>query len=161
MRKVFSLTICALLLAGCVGASLSQSMMITEDTALITIVAKGRETRQTLVDATLGEAATVTRAHGFRYFVVLEIEDTTQIFTRRLPGHTIPNQNTAARGYSSTNLSTSYLPGATFTTPDQEVKEVRPGLDVTIRMYRDGAIDPAGEGVWNSDHIPARSADAR
>jgi hypothetical protein len=153
LRKAIRLSVSALLLAGCAGATPNQSMMITEDTALISTVAKNYETKQVLLDEALMEAAKVTRAHGFRYFVVLGAADASAVVTRNIPGQTFIRQNNTPRAFGTTNLSGTYLPGATFTTPDQQVKEVRLGVDITIRMYRDGDIDPKRDGVWNSESI--------
>ena len=160
MVKAIRLSALALLLAGCASASPSQSMMITEDTALISSVANGLETKQVLLDEALTEAAKVTRAHGFRYFVVLGADDASAVVTRVIPGRTFLRQNIAPRAFGTTNLSGTYLPGATFVTPDQQVKQVRLGVDITIRMYRDGDIDPKREGVWNSENISGQIANA-
>ncbi len=127
--------------------------MITEDTALITVVAQNDNGRAKVVDRALAEAARVTRDHGFRYFVILDAADASQMGVKVLPGQTLPLQSINRRGFSATNLNRSYFPGATYMTPDQRVKYVRLGLDVTIRMYREGDVDPKSQGVWDTDAI--------
>jgi hypothetical protein len=145
MRKLTPLAVCGILLVGCTG---TRSRMITEDTALITVRGQSDNDRVALVDKALAEAARVTREHGFRYFVVLDGADASQSGVRPLPGQPIPliiNRRSS--------LSSFYSPGATYTTPDERVQYVRLGLDVSIRMYRDGDVNPASQGVWNSDVV--------
>ncbi len=158
MRKLSPLAICAILLTGCASA---RTTMITEDTALITVLGQNDSDRTRVVDKALAEAARVTRDHGFRYFVILDAADASQKGTRVLPGHTIPFEPPSNKSYSSTNLSSSYLGRATLTTPDQRVTYVRLGLDVTIRMYHEGDVDPKSQGVWNTDVILGVMANAR
>lgn len=137
-----------LLLAGCAAATGSQSMMITGDTALITVSSHARETKASLLDRGLREAAAITSSQGYSYFVVLDAAQTLETVRHRRPGETLPNQNNPQRGtFSSSNLSATYLPGATYTTPDEIRRETRLTLDLTIRMYQAGGIDPASDST--------------
>jgi hypothetical protein len=127
-------------------------MMITEDTALITVLGQNDNDRAKLVDKALAEAARITQEHGFRYFVILDRADASQSGVKLFPGQTIPlqfQQNQNRR----TSLSSFYSSGPTYTTPDERVQYVRPGVDVTIRMYRPGEVNPDSQGVWNSDTV--------
>ena len=49
---------------------------------------------------------------------------------------------------AANNLS---KPGANYVTFSRNVSYLRPGLDITIRMFREGEIDPQIMGVWNID----------
>lgn len=148
MRETARIVSVVCVLAGCTSTGGGQSMMITEDTALISAPGRARETRAELLGRAMREAAVMTRAQGFRYFVVMDAEPTAEVIKRRRPGTTIPAQNIPVRGsFSGTNLSPSFLAGATYTTPDEVTEETRAGLDLTIRMYRDGGIDPATAGA--------------
>ena len=35
-------------------------------------------------------------------------------------------------------------------TPDRIEERIRPAMDIIIRMYRPGEIDPGLEGVWDA-----------
>src|SRR5262245_5678983 len=74
MRSAFPMLLgLSLLLAAC--GSTAHSTMITADTALVTVVGTRGGGKTELVNATLREAARVTRAQGYRYFVVLDTAD--------------------------------------------------------------------------------------
>jgi hypothetical protein len=144
MRIGVALALSGILLAGCASSS---STMITEDTALITVVGQSASDGTKVVDRTIAEAARVTREHGYRYFVILDATDASQKGTRILLGETIYRRNTSQKGAAS-------FPGPTYYhTLEQRVPYVRLGLDVTIRMYREGDVDPKSQGVWNTDVI--------
>jgi hypothetical protein len=148
MRKTALALAANAALAACAASPGSQSMMISEDTALISIPGRPREAKTELIERALLEAAAITRSRGFPYFTVLEAAETAEAVSRRRPGNTIPNQNMLVRGtFSNSNLSATFLPGATYTTPDEIRRETRITLDLTIRMYRAGGIDPAAVGT--------------
>jgi hypothetical protein len=147
MRKLFSLVVGGILLTGCASI---RSMMITEDTALITVVGQSGSDRTKLVDKALPEAARITRKHGFRYFVILDAADASQSGVKLSPGQPIPFM---FKNNGRTIFTSFYSPGATYVTPDERIQLVRPGLDITIRMYREGDVNPANQGVWNSEII--------
>ncbi len=129
--------------------------MITEDTALITVVGLNGNDRAKVVDQTIAEAAGVTREKGYRYFVILDAADATQRGTRFLQGETIHRRNTLRQNSAS-------VPGATYyNTLEARVPYVRLGLDVTIRMYREGDVNPQGQGVWNTDVILGQGTSAK
>src|SRR5258705_463909 len=72
MRKIIALMMCAPLLAGCASSS---STMLSDDTAMIAAWGAGLGDRPRVIQATLTEAAKLTRAHYYRYFVILRAED--------------------------------------------------------------------------------------
>jgi hypothetical protein len=146
MRKLVPLAVCGILLMGCTS---TQSMMITEDTALITVLGQSDNGRAKLDDKALAEAARVTRQRGFRYFVILDGAEASQSGVKLRPGEPIPFRFQNRR----TNLTSFFASGATYTTPDEMMRYVRFGLDITIRMYREGDVDPAGRGVRDSDVV--------
>jgi hypothetical protein len=149
MRETIGKLLSVVLLAGCAATPGSQSMMITGDTALISVPSRSRESKAELLDRGMREAAAITRAHGFAHFAILDAAETAEVRQRRRPGQTLPNQNEPLRGggFATTNLSATYLPGATYTTPDQLSLETRVTLDLTIRMYRAGEIDSMASGA--------------
>jgi hypothetical protein len=157
MRGVLLSAICGLLLTGCASI---RSTMISSDTALISVVGQNENDRARVVNTAVAEAARVTREHGFRYFVILEAANASQSGARVQQGETIPNTITTVRSFGNANLNTIHLGGATYTTPDRKVTYVRAGLDVTIRMYHEGEVDPRKQGVWNSAIIPRGAATA-
>jgi hypothetical protein len=149
----------AALLAGC--ATPQNGMMLTEDTALVSIVGAAGAKHRALVNQSLADAARLTHAHGYRYFVVLATDNSNKTVTRTIPGHAINQPNNTSRPIGNGNLSSQNFPGASFTTPDRDVKEVRPGIDITIRMFREGGVDPMMDGVWNSEILLTRTAKAQ
>jgi hypothetical protein len=159
MRGIPVLTVLGLLLAGC--ANSIESMMITADTALISAVGSNAGDKARLIDASLQEAARVTRQHGYRYFVVLDAADASKTGRRIVVTSRVRQEKINDNPYGSSNLPSLTNVYGTFPPTGRSVSYVKPGLDITIRMYRDGAIDPKGEGVWNSDDLPARTANAR
>lgn len=134
--------------------------MITEDTALISVLGQNAGNQAKIVDRALLEAARATRDHGYRYFVILDAADASQKGQKLVEDQTLPAQIATARAFGQTNLSSQYLPGATYKTPDRRVGYVRLGLDLTIRMYRDGDVNPQTQGVWNPDVILGAAAQA-
>ena len=158
MRRIVLPMISVLLLAGCAS---SRSAMITEDTALVTVVGQSATAQTKIVEQALAEAAKITRAHGYRYFVILDSADASQSGVKVLQGQIISRQGVPTRSFGGTNLSPVYLAGSTFTTPDVRVPYVRLGLDLTIRMYREGDVNPQAPGVWNPSLILGDVASAR
>jgi hypothetical protein len=151
MRELIRWIVYGTLLAGCTTTQTTQNMTITEDTALVSFVGHSGDDREKLISEAISEVAKVTRAHGYRYFVILDTADASQIVTRYVPTRILSVQN-ARR--TNTNTVPNPNPGYyDYITPGRTVKELRPGLDIAIRMYREGAIDATREGVWNSAAI--------
>lgn len=132
-------------------------MMLSEDTALVYATAAHPSQREQVLKAALEEAAELTRARGYRYFVILTADDTTRTVTTRIPGQVYPNETRHERTFGATYLHAQERPGNTYTAPDTQVQRVRPGLDLVIRMYRAGEIDEM-DGVWDADAIHALPA---
>jgi hypothetical protein len=150
MRELVALAVCGILLIGCTS---TRSMMISEDTAFIAVLGQNGNDRAKVIDRALAEAARITREHGFRYFVIVDGADASQIGVRLLTGQPIPFRFELKDENHRTNLNTLYSPGATYTTPDERVQYVRLGVDITIRMYHEGEVNPDSQGVWNSDIV--------
>jgi hypothetical protein len=147
VRKLIPFAVCGILLAGC-ASSESESILIRDDTAVISVLSDSAGDRAKFIDQALVEAARMARANGYRYFVILDTADASHTVVKVRRGLPISVQNNPFRG---TALSSNYIGGATYTLPDRRIPYVRFGVDMTIRMYRDGEVDPANPGVWNSD----------
>ena len=102
------------LLSAC-ATNPNQSMLITDDTALITRLANETQTRDELIDATMTAAARFTREHGYRYFMVVDTADASQFVTKHIPGRPVTYQNPAVKAFGTTNLSNVYLANAQYT----------------------------------------------
>lgn len=141
MRKRILLTICAILLVACAS---SKSVLLTEDTALVSAFGRSPGDKGKIIDATLHEAAKLTQAHGYRYFVILTAAGTSTMPRTRV--------SASSRYQSRPDLySSAYRrPTSAF---DIGSAPRKPGLEITIRMYRLGEVDPDSQGVWNSDVI--------
>lgn len=134
MRPTLAGMALALMLAGCTHAS---TAMLDGRTAVISASGGAGKSMADVQQRAFLEAAKLTQAHGFRYFVVLGAENASQ--TGAIVGH--------GATFSDGN-------GGTFQGPSTVVPFVRPGTDVTIRMYGE-ADRPAGDAVWDSAAILA------
>ena len=45
---------------------------------------------------------------------------------------------------------------STYAAPSTAARDVRPGFEITVKMYREGEIDSHADGVWNVDSLPGR-----
>jgi len=151
MRIIVALAAYALLLAGCADV---HSAMLSQNTAIVSARGASAGDHDKIIEGALAEAAKLTRAHGYQYFVVFKAEDASRTGIISLPGQTIDNEKSHARPLGTTNFGAPNLPGAAFTTPGRKLPYFKPGLDITIEMYRPGEIDPRLQGVWNADIAP-------
>jgi hypothetical protein len=108
---------------------------------LISASGSGPEDRERVIQEVLAEAAKTTAAHGYRYFIILKAQDASRVGTMTVHDQTGPRT-------APSNLS---RPGANYVQFSRNVSYVRPALDITIRMFREGEIDPGIMGVWNID----------
>ena len=156
LRIAVTLAWCAFLSAGCTSAN---STMLSADTALVYATGNDPSAREQVLTAALNEAAELTTARGYRYFVILTADDTTRVVTLQVPGHSLPNETNHERSFGATYLNAPERPGNTYTAPDTQLQRVRPGLDLVIRMYRAGEIEPK-DGVFDAVAIlsPAPSS---
>jgi len=150
MRHLIALMICAALLGGCASSS---STMLSDDTAMIAAWGTGLGDRPRVIQATLTEAAKLTRAHYYRYFVILRAQDVSTTGMIRRGGDVFHDETSHERPLGTTNFSGPNYPGHAFTTPEMTELYVRLRFETTIRMYRIGEVDPAMEGVFSPDTI--------
>lgn len=136
MRKL--VVIASLLLAAC---TTPKSTMLAENTAAISVVGRTAGDRERVIQDALSEAGKITREHGYQYFIIVRAQDASRVGTKFLDDQTV-------RRSAPTNLS---KPGASYVTVSRNVMYRRPGLDLTIRMFHEGEIDPRLQGVWNTD----------
>lgn len=119
-------------LTGCVRAS---TTFLAPNVAIIDAKGPGTSTNGRVFQAALIQGAKATKSRGYRYFVVNSSMDTSR----------------SGFVFSGTGTATSSFG---FGAPI-----VMPATSIAIRMYREGEIDPAQEGVWDADAlIPARPA---
>ena len=148
MRKAITAFACVVLLSGCASAT---SSMLSEDTALISAEGIGPNDREKVVQDVLAEAARLTNAHGYRYFVVLTADDVTHTVTIRTPGRLLHNQSPrSTEAFGTFSSGRAYATGGSnYQTPDRVEERVKPAMDIIIRMYRAGEIQPR-EGVFDA-----------
>jgi len=147
MRKVIAAFACVVLLSGCASAS---SSMLSQDTALISAEGNGPADRDKVIRDVLAEAARVTNANGYRYFVVLTADDLTHTVTIRTPGRQLHNQPPRSTEGFGTYSGRAYATGgSTYQTPDRVEQHIKPAMDIMIRMYHVGEIQPR-EGVFDA-----------
>ena len=150
MHRRIAAAVYACLLAGCAGAT---GTMLSEDTAVVRATGNSINDQGRVIQETLKEAAQLTREHGFNYFIVLKTVDVSSYGERRVPGQTLANQALHDYSYGSTNLGGPYKAGHTYTTPDRSETYIRPGLEMTVRMFRQGEVNPQTQGVWTADVV--------
>ena len=151
MRK-FAILAAAVLCAGC---STVHTTMLSGNSAVISATGGNTSDYNRVMQQGLTEAAKLTRTQGYQYFIVVSAEDTTRFGISHMPGHIYGAQARVDRPIGTTNLGPSYFPGATYQGPATDIPYVRPGVDITIRMYRQGEIDPSQPGVWRADETVA------
>jgi hypothetical protein len=157
MRKAVASLLCVFLLHGCASAT---STMLSEDTAIVSAAGNGPSDRDKVIRDALAEAARVTSAHGYRYFVVLTADDVTSMTTVVVPGRVLYNQPPRGTEGFGTYAGRAYtVGGSTYTTPERKQERIRPAMDIIIRMYRLGEIEPSMEGVWDANaSVPPMTA---
>jgi hypothetical protein len=128
-------------------------MILTDDTALISISHQGEGDMEKIFNDALAEAARATRAQGYRYFSIIDTADTSERGVKIRQGVPVHIQDTPGFARGGSPLSSNFISGSSYRTPDRRIPYVRLGLDITIRMYRDGDVNPANPGVWNSDIV--------
>lgn len=146
MRNAIASLACVFLL-GCASAT---GTMLSDDTALISAEGSGPNDRDRVVHDVLAEAARLTAANGYRYFVVLTADDLTRTVTIRYPGRVLHNQPPRTNEAFATYAGRAYASGgSTYMLPDRIEERIHPAMDIMIRMYRVGEIEPA-EGVFDA-----------
>jgi hypothetical protein len=156
MHKAIVALACAVFVAGCASAS---GTMLSADTAIISSEGTGPADREKVIRDALSEAARLTSANGYRYFVVLTADDLTHTVTVRTPGRQLYQQAPrSAEGTFGTYAGRAYaVGGSTYQTPDRVQERIKPAMDIIIRMYRAGDIEPA-EGVFDAAAMLAPGA---
>ena len=148
MSKAIAALASAFLLCGCAS---TDSAMLSQDTARISAEGSGPADRDKVVRDVLSEAARLTTANGYRYFIVLTADDLTHTVTVRTPGRVLHNQpartGEAFGAYTGRAYATG---GSSYQTPDRVEQRVKPAMDIMIRMYRPGEIEPAREDVFDA-----------
>ena len=148
MRNAMASLAFVFLLGGCASAS---GTMLSEDTAIISAEGSGPNDRDRVVHDVLAEAARLTAANGYRYFVVLTADDLTRTVTVRYPGRVLHNQPPRAGEAFGTFAGRAYATGgSSYMLPDRIEERIHPAMDIIIRMYRPGEIEPRAEGVWDA-----------
>lgn len=149
MKKLAAVA-AALLLSGCVTA---ETMMLDDRTAIISGSGDEYSSAARVQRRVFVEAATAAQVRGYRYFVIQNSRDTTTTGTRALPTQTYANaQANTNCGYVACNTS-AYGQSQTFGGGFQQV--IQPGMDVLVRFYREGEVDPRQDGVWDATAILA------
>jgi len=147
MRNATASLACVFLL-GCASAS---GTMLSENTAIISAEGSGPNYRDQVIHDVLAEAARLTAVNGYRYFVVLTADDLTHTVTVRIPGRVLHNQPPRTNEAFGTFSGRAYATGgSSYMLPDRVEEHIRPAMDIIIRMYRPGEIEPQMEGVWDA-----------
>jgi hypothetical protein len=161
MRRGVAIVLTVLLLAGCMNTT---GMMLTDSTAVVSALGSASSDRQIVFESALAEAARLARTHGYQYFIVLKVDDRSVTTTEYMLGEPIPYTVTGHQSRNpaiSFSLSQANKAGGTLTGPGASVTSVKPGLAITVKMYRQGEIDSQRDGVWNIDFLPGTAASGK
>ena len=162
MHRGLAIVFIVLPLAGCMSDAIS--MMLTDSTAVVTALGSASSDRETVFESGLAEAARLARTHGYQYFIVLRVDDHSVTTTKYMPGASIPyavTGHTSRNAASLTTLSQANMAGGTLMGPGMSVTSVKPGLAITVKMYRRGEIDSQEDGVWNVDFLPGAATSGK
>ncbi|MDE2473501.1 MAG: hypothetical protein KGO48_00465 [Alphaproteobacteria bacterium] len=161
MHREIAIVLTVLLLAGCINAT---GMMLTDSTAVVSALGPASSDREVVFESALAEAARLARTYGYQYFIVLKLDERSVTTTKYTAGETIPLTITGHVSRSPVitgTLSRANLPGGTLMVPGTSVTSVKPGLAITVKMYRRGEIDSRQDGVWNIDFLPGAAASGK
>ena len=136
-------------LGGCVRSNTAQ---IDARTAVISTKGSAFNTAAEVQVGAFVEAAKLTKNGGFRYFIVLGAQNTTTHGTVYVPGET--TTNTTVTGFGNT----AYASSTSYTSPGTAFPVVKPGQDMTIRMYMADEVQATDPGLWDADSILATNA---
>jgi len=151
MRNAIAALACVFLLACLLGCASASGTMLSADTARISAEGNGAGARDKVIRNLLAEAARLTNANGYRYFVVLTADDLTHTVKVRTPGRVLHNQTQRVNETFGTFGGRAFATGGTsYTFPDRVEEHIRPAMDIIIRMYRPGEIEPQAAGVWDA-----------
>lgn len=152
--KYVCLLIVAILVAGCIRTS---TQMLDERTAIITGRGTAFDKAATVQHDVLLRAAILANSRGFRYFQIVGGADQTRIATMVIPGQTYSSgyATGTATTMGNTTFGSANYSGSSYTTPTSVVPLVKPGMDVTIRMFRQGEVYPGQPGIWDAQSILA------
>jgi hypothetical protein len=132
-------------------------MMLDQRTAIISSHGTAFDSAAKVQHETIVEAAKVTVSRGYRYFQIVGAQDTTRTATLYVPGQTQTNGSVSGTAMTTgpyTTYNGTYN-SQTTKTPGQVVPLIKPGMDITVRMYRDGEINIQQPGVWDAQSILA------
>jgi hypothetical protein len=121
--------------------------MLSENVAVISAESNGPGDRETIVQNALAEAARLTKAHGYRYFVVLSADDLSRRMTLEDSGPVFfaPSPSWRRSAGSPYGFVRDEYMG-----PGRTEERVWPALAITVRMYREGEIEPSMGEVWDA-----------
>jgi hypothetical protein len=129
--------------------------MIDNRTAIVTARGTAFDRLASVQHDVLVRAAILTKARGFKYFQVLSVADATTTATMILPGQTYTSGTVtgSATTVGNTTFGNANYSGSSYTTPTNIIPLIKPGTDITIRMYKDGEVYAGQAGVWDAQGI--------
>jgi hypothetical protein len=152
MQKLFVL-LAALSLVGCVHKSVG---MLDERTAVISARGSAFSSPAKVQRETWLVAAKITKKHGYRFFQILNGADNSTTATLVVPGQTYSNGSCmgTASTMGNTTFGNANCSGTSYSTPGSIVPIFKPGMSITIRMYREDEVADT-KNVWDADSVLA------
>lgn len=149
-----------LILAGCVRSSAD---MLDERTAIVSARGTAFDSHAGVTKEVLRRAAQLTVDRGYRYFMVLGVEDTTTHSTMYVPGdtHTMGTYNANVHSYNTHSSVTGTYSGSTYSDPGYVSEFVKPGTDIMIRMFTLEEGVPGHPQLWDAVSILATATQER
>ena len=137
--------------AGCAAQPPAHSNVqpIDARTLHVTTRASAWGDRSDVLKSLYSEIAREAAQRGYAYFVITDSKSYDDVYTVHSPGDVQYNYtfNPLLQRYEATRMA------------QQSVSEERhrPVMEATVRLYKEGEIDPAQEGVWNVNSILAQT----
>lgn len=150
----FALGVLAVGTTGCVR---SKSVMLDASTAIISSRGSAFDSHARVTQAALVEAATLAVSRGYRYFVIVDTQDRT-ITTLWHDSGTTKTTGTVdglVMGSGNSKVVAGNYSASTTSTPATTTTLIKPGSDVTVKMFREGELDPKSPGVWDAPAVLA------
>jgi hypothetical protein len=126
-------------------------MMVSNDEAVVSVQSyNSLASPQSVEDKIIRDAAKLTVSRGFRYFTILNVQDTSRAISITTPGQATTNGSVAVIG------NTAYYDGSTTYTPPHRMYGIWAGGRVQIKMFPEASSMAAQSGVYDSTYVLAK-----
>ncbi len=150
--RLLLLSISLLFLTSCTS---TDTAMLSENTAIISARGNGFSSSAGVFRDTVVEAANLTLASGYSHFAILNNQDRTRTGYLVIPGQTSTygSAHTTMNRFGNSGYGTTSFSAHTYSSPGSVTNIIKPGMDITIRMFRADEIDMKAPGIWDAQGV--------